>query len=89
MCVLPFSIYKEEWMLPFLPEILLQVLQEKDTPMIICVHQRGGVKGITHFDVHDTKQSLISRIRRLINYHHRKQRFQLQPMYYYTRILQL
>jgi transposase len=41
---------------------------EKDTPMIICVHQRG--KGITHFDVHDTKQSLISKIRRLIDCHH-------------------
>jgi transposase-like protein len=41
---------------------------EKDTPMIICVHQRG--EGITYFDVHDTKQSLISKIRRLIDCHH-------------------
>ena len=40
---------------------------EKDTPMIICVHQRGGM---TYFDVHDTKQSLISNICRLINCHH-------------------
>ena len=39
---------------------------EKDTPMIKCVHQRGGM---TYFDVHDTKQSLISNIRRLINCH--------------------
>jgi hypothetical protein len=28
MYILPFWKYKEEWMLPFLPEILLQVLQE-------------------------------------------------------------
>ena len=41
---------------------------EKDTPMIICVHQRG--EGMTYFDVHDTKQSLISKIRRLIDCHH-------------------
>lgn len=41
---------------------------EKDTPMIICVHQRG--EGMTYFDVHNTKQSLISKIRRLINCHH-------------------
>ena len=41
---------------------------EKDTPMIICVHKRG--EGMTYFDVHDTKQPLISKIRRLINYHH-------------------
>ena len=39
---------------------------EKDTPMIKCVHQRGGK---TYFDVHNTKQSLISNIRRLINCH--------------------
>ena len=38
-----------------------------DTPMIMCVHQRGGM---TYFDVHNTKQSLISNIRRLINCHH-------------------
>jgi hypothetical protein len=37
---------------------------EKDTPMIICVHQRG--EGMTYFDVHDTKQSLISKVRTLI-----------------------
>ena len=30
---------------------------QKDTPMVICVHQRGRM---TYFDVHDTKQSLIS-----------------------------
>ena len=36
--------------------------------MIICDNQRGGM---TYFDVHDTKQSLISNIRRLINCHHR------------------
>jgi hypothetical protein len=41
---------------------------EKDIPMIICVHQRG--EGMTYFDVHDTKQSLISKILRLINCHH-------------------
>ena len=41
---------------------------EKDTPLIICVHQRG--EGMTYLDVHDTKQPLISKIRRLINYHH-------------------
>ena len=41
---------------------------EKDTPMIICVHQSG--EGITYFDVHDTKQPLISKIRRLIDCHH-------------------
>ena len=40
---------------------------EKDTPMIKCVHQRGGM---TYFDLHNTKQSLISNIRRLINCHH-------------------
>jgi hypothetical protein len=43
---------------------------KKDIPMIICVHQRG--KGIIHFNVHDTKQFLISKIRRLINCHHHK-----------------
>lgn len=44
---------------------------EKDTPMIICVHQRG--EGMTYFDVHDTKQPLISKVRRLINHlHHTK-----------------
>jgi hypothetical protein len=31
MYVLPFSKYKEKWMLPFLPEILLQVLQDDKT----------------------------------------------------------
>ena len=36
--------------------------------MIICVHQRG--EGMTYFGVYDTKQPLISKIRRLINYHH-------------------
>ena len=41
---------------------------EKDTPMIMCVHQRG--EGMTYFDIHNTKQSLISNIRRLINCHH-------------------
>ena len=41
---------------------------EKDTPMIICVHQRG--ERMTYFDVYDTKQPLISKIRRLINCHH-------------------
>jgi hypothetical protein len=40
---------------------------DKDTPMIICVHQRG--EGMTYFDVHDTKQPLISKIRRLIDHH--------------------
>jgi len=28
---MPFSKYKEKWMLPFLPEILLQVLQDDKT----------------------------------------------------------
>jgi hypothetical protein len=39
MYILPFSKYKEKWMLPFLPEILLQVLQEKfptSTPLFFC-----------------------------------------------------
>jgi len=31
MYVLPFSKYKEKWMLPFLPEIQLQVLQDDKT----------------------------------------------------------
>jgi hypothetical protein len=30
---------------------------EKDTPMIICVHQRG--EGMTYFDVHNTKQVIL------------------------------
>ena len=29
---------------------------EKDTPMIICVHQRG--EGMTYFDLHNTNKSL-------------------------------
>jgi hypothetical protein len=37
---------------------------EKDTPMIICVQRE---KGMTYFDIHNTKQSLISKIRRLIS----------------------
>jgi hypothetical protein len=36
--------------------------------MIICVHQKG--EGMTYFDVHNTKQSLISKIHRVINCHH-------------------
>ena len=41
---------------------------EKDTPMIMCVNQRG--EGMTYFDVHDTKESLVSKIRRLVGCHH-------------------
>ena len=41
---------------------------EKDSPMIICVHQRA--QGMTCFDVHDTKESLVSKIRRLVDCHH-------------------
>ena len=32
----------------------------------MCIKEEG----MTYFDVHDTKQSLISNIRRLINCHH-------------------